>query len=234
MRLAADRSGSSEIEKPFEELGSRLAGLNVQRAEIDSRDASEGIAGLVRQRGIDLVMMPTRGLGGIRRFLLGSTTAKVLDEVECPVWTGVHPEQELAASPAEIRHVVCAIDLGPQSTRVLQWASALAADFSAQLTVLHASPQLEPVIGLVHDPEWRAHVAEALEAEIAGIQTAAGVSSTVRLESGEPAKAVCRAAAGLSADVLVIGRSAPGGVLGRLRTHSYAIIRQSPCPVVSV
>jgi nucleotide-binding universal stress UspA family protein len=36
------------------------------------------------------------------------------------------------------------------------------------------------------------------------------------------------------ADVLVIGRSRDTGVLGRLRTHAYALIRESPCPVISV
>jgi len=38
-------------------------------------------------------MMPTHGLGGFRRFLLGSVTAKVLHDADCPVWTGVHLER---------------------------------------------------------------------------------------------------------------------------------------------
>ena len=36
------------------------------------------------------------------------------------------------------------------------------------------------------------------------------------------------------ADVLVIGRSPSAGLAGRLRTNVYALIRESPCPVVSV
>jgi len=38
----------------------------------------------------------------------------------------------------------------------------------------------------------------------------------------------------LKADLLVIGRKAEAGVLGRLEMTAYSIIRQSPCPVVSV
>ena len=34
------------------------------------------------------------------------------------------------------------------------------------------------------------------------------------------------------ADLLVIGRAAKG--LGRLRSNAYALIRESPCPVISV
>jgi hypothetical protein len=32
-----------------------------------------------------------------------------------------------------------------------------------------------------------------------------------------------------ASDLLVIGRSAEHGVIGRLRTNAYSIIRQSPC-----
>jgi len=32
----------------------------------------------------------------------------------------------------------------------------------------------------------------------------------------------------------VIARGSAAGGFGRLRTHAYSIIRQSPCPVVSV
>jgi len=35
-------------------------------------------------------------------------------------------------------------------------------------------------------------------------------------------------------DLIVIGRGALQGTLGRLRTHSYGIIRNAPCPVLSV
>jgi hypothetical protein len=38
----------------------------------------------------------------------------------------------------------------------------------------------------------------------------------------------------LEADLVVIGREAFHGVLGRLRTIAYSIIRQSSCPVMSV
>ncbi len=37
--------------------------------------------------------MPTHGYGPFRRFILGSVTAKVLHDADCPVWTGVHLEE---------------------------------------------------------------------------------------------------------------------------------------------
>jgi nucleotide-binding universal stress UspA family protein len=36
------------------------------------------------------------------------------------------------------------------------------------------------------------------------------------------------------ANLLVIGRGSASGIFGRLRANAYSIIRESPCPVVSV
>jgi hypothetical protein len=36
------------------------------------------------------------------------------------------------------------------------------------------------------------------------------------------------------AQLVVIGRGHTQGGLGRIRTHSYSIIRSSPCPVLSI
>jgi nucleotide-binding universal stress UspA family protein len=99
--------------------------------------------------------------------------------------------------------------------------------------VIHASTQLEPVIGVVHDPEWRLHVWEAIQTQVSELLQNAGIKVESKLAPGEPAKAVTAAADEIGADVLVIGRT-PDGLMGRLRTNAYAIIRQSSCPVVSV
>ncbi len=54
------------------------------------------------------------------------------------------------------------------------------------------------------------------------------------VERGDPPQVVCRIAESAKADLLVISRGSAAGLIGRLRTNAYAIIRQSPCPVVSV
>jgi nucleotide-binding universal stress UspA family protein len=54
------------------------------------------------------------------------------------------------------------------------------------------------------------------------------------VECADPASFVRDVADKSYVDVLVIGRSPDLGLLGRLRTHAYAIIREAPCPVISV
>jgi nucleotide-binding universal stress UspA family protein len=181
-----------------------------------------------------LIVMPTHGYGVLRRFLLGSVTAKVLHDSEFPVWTGVHGEDEhTGAQFTGLNHIACAVDLGPPSEHVLRWAAQFATSFGAKLTVLHASPQLVPVVGVVHEPEWRRHVQEALEQQMAELLERAGVVADFRLLAGDAPKAVTEAVNELGADALVIGRS-PHGLMGRLRTVAYALIRQSGRPVISV
>ena len=41
-------------------------------------------------------------------------------------------------------------------------------------------------------------------------------------------------AAAWDADLILIGRGVIRGVLGGLRSEAYAIIREAPCPVISV
>jgi nucleotide-binding universal stress UspA family protein len=215
-------------------LDAILDGLQVRRIVL-SGDPAGTIAEYVGGASVDLVIMPTRGLGSVRRFLLGSTTAKVLHDVDCPVWTGVTgsaPGQ--VEDEPQLRQVACAIDFGPASAGIIRWAGALAQALRVSLTILHASPQLEPVIGVIHEPEWCAHLASVLRGEVEKLITDAGVEADIRLAGGEPAKTVTAMAAELNSDVLVIGRPMENRFLGRLRTHSFAIIRQSSCPVISI
>ena len=57
------------------------------RAIMEDGDPATIIDGVAQRDGIDLIMMPTRGLGTFRRLLLGSATAKVLHDVSCAVFT---------------------------------------------------------------------------------------------------------------------------------------------------
>lgn len=232
-RAAGTDSADDNAKDISERLHQLLRGLHVQDVVIEG-DPGEAINEHARRQNVDLIIMPTRGLGAVRRFLLGSVTAKVLYDAACPVLTFVANETVPAQPEPEFRRIACAIDLRPDALRVMRWAGAIAATCKASLTIVHATPQLEPVIGIVHDDEWCNHLAKVLGAEIEKLKSEASVDAPVRLIGGEPARTVAETTSELGADLLVIGRPSPHGLLGRLRTHSYAIISQAPCPVLSV
>jgi nucleotide-binding universal stress UspA family protein len=220
------------FEKELERLrDAELAGTRARTLLLEG-DPSARIVEFAHREEVGLIVMPTHGYGPFRRFILGSNTAKVLHDADCPVWTGVHIA-EAPPQALDVKHVLCAVDLGPQSAPALAWADWLRSQFGAKLTVVHASAAVPPS----QDEEaLRAELRWAAEKELNRVLQAAGITSSVDrlVDSGEPAHTICRTATRLKVDVLVIGRGSAAGVFGRLRTNAYAIIRQSPCPVVSV
>jgi len=209
----------------------QLEGIKVRRVLYEG-NPEEQISGFAESEKIDLIAMPTHGYGGFRQFLVGSVTAKVLHDVDCPVLTGVHMEEQPAAEHARVSKVLCAIDLGPQSLDILKWASQLAADFDAQFGVVHAVPPLTPG----DDLDWkRPEVFNVARQEVETLLSAAGsVEATIHIDEGDAAKTVCHFAKEAGAGLLVIGRGPQDGTGGRLTDLAYAIVRQSPCPVVSI
>jgi nucleotide-binding universal stress UspA family protein len=201
-------------------LAADLAGLRVRRVVLEG-DPAAGIVEFAHNQQTDLIVMPTHGYGPFRRFILGSNTAKVLHDCDCPVWTGVHLADAPPALAIPIVNILCAVDMGPQSSKTLFWAARLAQEFGARLTLLHATA-CGPDVHMAAGEELRR------------VQKFVGAEADLVVETGEPAHVICAAASRLRADVLVIGRGSAAGVFGRLRTNAYAIIRQSPCPVVSV
>ncbi len=208
-----------------------LAGLKVRRLVLHG-DPALKIVELAHEELVDLIAMPTHGYGPFRRFILGSNTAKVLHDADCPVWTGVHiAEARPVAAP--FGKILCAVDLGPQSARALAWASWLQREFHGHLTLIHAiAGHSEPFDE--SDVSWRVGIREIAEEELLRLQREVGAEADLLLEAGEPAGIICSAAARVGAGTVIIGRGSAAGDFGRLRTNSYAIIRQSPCPVVSV
>jgi len=190
---------------------------------VEHGEAAQKIIECASVHHADLIMIPTQGMGIYRRLILGSTSAKVLHDADCPVWTGVHLENAPSLEAVAYQRIVCAVVLKPPSARVLDWASHLAEEYQAGLTLVHVTPGSETQ-----------DACSVARHALGHLQEAVGSRATVRVETGEASKTVAHLARELKADLLVIGRKAEAGVLGRLDMTAYSIIRQSPCPVVSV
>ena len=207
-----------------------LHGISLDRVVVTG-DPAHCIVEQAHRENVDLIVMPTRGYGRFRRFLLGSVAAKVLDDANCPVWTGSHLEG--SNSTGRITSVLCAIDNGPATERVLHWAWGFAREFQAALTVLHVVSKLETPDDFLAAEAVTQRDKEA-QSTVRCFLTKAGICADILIEKGEPSTVVARTAEHVHANVTVIGRSSKTGGLGRLRPHVYSIIRESPCPVVSI
>jgi nucleotide-binding universal stress UspA family protein len=199
-----------------------------------SGDAAKQIVQLARKDKFDLMIMPTHA-GFFRRNLLGSTTAKVLNDADCPVLTTQHAET-LSPRQLEHREWACAIGSDTDSERVLRYASQAAEAVHANLTLVHVIPASGPDLPVELDLEERLQAAkrEASSRRIEELQSAAGSHALVSIAIGPIKDMLTEEARRLRADVLVIGRSPRSGAMGRLRDLSYALARDAPCPVLSV
>jgi nucleotide-binding universal stress UspA family protein len=130
--------------------------------------------------------------------------------------------------------VLAAVDLGPQSERALTWAAQFACNAKAKLVIAHATPNLEGRTGEYFDPDWRLYLTRQAEQSLAELQEKVGTKAEAIVEAGDPPHVVEAAARKVGANLVVIGRGSASGVFGRLRANAYSIIRQAPCPVVSV
>lgn len=213
-------------------LPAAFARFNVKRI-VRAGDPAAEIVRCAEDERSDLIMMPTHGYGPFRRFLLGSTTAKVLHDTPCPVWTGAHLEQGPPVEWLKPEIVICAVDANPDNESVLRWAAKAAAKFNADLLLVHVEGRLEsPGEGYYSREFHRVALAE-VNGKLERLQLAAGTRAQVLIDEGNITEAIAMAVEREKANLLVIGRGTPSPS-GRLGANTYDIIRESRCPVVSI
>lgn len=182
-----------------------------------SGEAAAQIAEVASTGGFDLIIMPTHA-GRFRRMLLGSTTAKVLDDADCLVMTSIHAET-ISPRPLEHRVWVCAVGLSADSERVLRIADSAAKAAHAKLVVIHA-------IGKDGRDEPRRRLRQLVEN--------VGCAAKIQIVADPVKESLLDAALEHDADALIVGRRLPGAGFGRLRDLTYSLVRDAPCPVLSV
>jgi len=201
---------------------------------VETGDPGTVIAEYAEDEKMDLIAMPTHGYGAFRRALLGSVTAKVLHDSKVPVWTSAHaPEPSHRAHP-QPRHILCALRLKPESRHTLEMAIGVASDSDATVELVHVAPEGE-LSALNTEERLQEMLVDAARTELVKIQEAAGSDVEMILAGGNIATLVRNVALRKRADLVIVGRGClHSSGIGRLRSSAYAIIRESPCPVLSV
>jgi nucleotide-binding universal stress UspA family protein len=192
-------------------------------------DPSALIMEKAKKGRFDLIMMPTHA-GQFRQMLLGSTTAKVLSDADCPVLTMQHAAT-IAPRSLEHRTWICAVDLSSDSEGLLLYAREAASSAGAKLSVVHAIQTGEAGSNIEKPSKEKLR---ALQQRIVDLLRTVGSDASLSIAFGAVKQVLLDAVRKSSADVLVLGRSTHSGALGRMGDLTYSLIRDSPCPVVSV
>lgn len=209
-----------------------LPGIDISTV-VEIGDPASLIIDSSHDDGIDLICLPTHGYGTFRRALLGSVAAKVLHDASIPVWTSAHaPEASHRAHP-QPRHVLAAIEPDKNALETLDAAMSVAKESGATLDIVTAVPE-GMFSSATSDEELEKLLIDGTGKVLAKLQAEAGSQAGTVIEIGNPPAVVRRAALNKRADLVVAGRGGAHGLLGRLHDESYAIIREAPCPVLSV
>ncbi|MEZ5363599.1 MAG: universal stress protein [Bryobacterales bacterium] len=217
----------------LEQVKQDAPGCDVEALVVTGEPAHR-IEVIAKERAVDLVVMSTHGYGRFRRMLLGSVAAKVLHDVGCPVMTGVHLNEALAG-PRSFKTVACAVGLRDlaHSKKALGWAAEFAESWGAQLHAIHVPPSIDWSAGEWFPDETQQLVKEAAEERMAALVAELGCNAQVHTGGIEALRYVPKIVEEIGADVLITGRSSEHGLLGG-GGDAYGLIRESPCPVISV
>ena len=182
-----------------------------------------------------MIVMPTGGFGPFRKMLLGSVTAKVLHDAECPVLTGPHLEQAIRPNQwLKLRRMLCAVALDWETDKVLKQSADFADQLGMALVVMHAiAPLEEGLLPLVNGGSIPASI-ESVQRVMEDALDRTGVKAQIEVQIGETSRRVACTAKEENVDLIVIGRGGRPGFPGRLGSHAYAIVRRAPCPVLRI
>jgi len=200
--------------------------------------AQEGEPGTVIHRfiqhqGADLVMIPTRGLGPIRRLLLGSVTAKVLHDASVPVWTSVGHPLAGHQPQASYKSIVCALDNCDEASAILTAAAFLACSYNARLSLVRVVETLSTACEVDLGP-YRKKVLDSAEIWLRELKASQGIDAPHSVIEATTADGVREEVVRRKADLLVVGRGHSQGALASLWSSLYQIVCESPCPVLSI
>jgi nucleotide-binding universal stress UspA family protein len=228
-------TAAEQAKQESAQLHQELAGVP-HNVVISEGDIWPAINETVQQQKIDLIVMGTRGRTGIGRVLLGSVAEEIFRRTSCPVLTvGPHVSKS-AEERLEMKEILYATDFSPASLAALPYATSLAQENQARLTLLHVIG--EPKVGeLVHPEQYVDSTLRQLR-KLVPAEAELWCEPKFMVEQGSPAEKIMEVAATRGADLIVLGVRFPEGSMGAathlLRPIAHRVVTQAQCPVLTV
>lgn len=191
----------------------------------------------------DLLVLGTHGRSGFARLILGSVAERLLRQAPCPLLIVPRASPDATDTvPRLFHHIVAAVDFSPASAHAASFATSLAEEGDAHLTLVHALdlPQAveawiaESEAGIARLQQWRQAAAGRLDDLVpADARTYCHVEE--RVEAGPASRVILDVAAERQAGLIVMGAHG-GSPLEQMFVGSTAqrVVRQAVCPVLIV
>ena len=219
---------------------------------LSANPPSEEILRLSGKIGADLIVIGTRGLSGLQRWLLGSVAERTVRMAPCPVLTvsandagdGATPDANTGGKEIgvkEIQKILLAVDFSDCSQRAFDEAIGLAKDFGAELHLLHCYQLHRRMVA-----PYGIEIPESLEHDVrmAALRrlsdwrekaSAHAIPVREHICARSPSDGIPAVAARIGAELIVMGtRGLTGFKHVLLGSVAEQTIRVAPCPVLTV
>jgi nucleotide-binding universal stress UspA family protein len=132
-----------EADEQLKRLGktARMNDLN-HHLLIEQGPVWDVLSSVILRENVDLLVLGTRGRGGLKKLALGSVAEEVLRLAACPVLTVGPHVPPVGPGAVEFGRILFATDFGPASAKAFPYALSLAEDCKAKLVLLHMVPPM--------------------------------------------------------------------------------------------
>jgi nucleotide-binding universal stress UspA family protein len=232
-------------------LGERIAliaaaggGVSGEHARV-GRPAQEIVA-LAQEIEAGLIVMGSRGRGGVRRALMGSVSDSVVRHAHCPVLVVRGGESGRAVLLSE--KILLATDGSEDAILAARTAAGLAQQMGSELHAVYVPPRIAPhrpgyyvgpevveQAGRKEREELERETQRLLDLQAEEVRGAGGKVARAHLRVGTPDEEIVKLAEELGVGLIVMGSRGQGGVRrALLGSVSDSVVRHAHCPVLVV
>ncbi|HET9099360.1 MAG TPA: universal stress protein [Acidobacteriaceae bacterium] len=201
-----------------------------RRTLVEFADPTDLLDEVARAQCADLIVVGSHGAEGLKKLAFGSVAESVLRRAPCPVLViGPHCRENLDT----IRSIVFATDLETSAFRPAQYASSIAEEMNARLTLLHVRKPGPKALESSPNGDDRVLLQELRQLLPADAEQ--WCEPKVRVEVGNACEEVLRVAQTEAANLIVVGvRESSTLADHSLWSTLSQIIRGAECPVLAV
>jgi nucleotide-binding universal stress UspA family protein len=236
----------SSAQEKIQQLANRLRGYP-HKTYVRHGEVLDVIAEIIREQGIDLLVLGTHGRTGLGKLIMGSVAEQLFRKTGCPVLT-VGPRvaaatkvpesrrnQEPRPTQIRFRQILYATDLKPESAQSASYAVSLAREFQARLTMVHVIDSFGEEL---HEHPGPIDIALRKLEELVPDREGLRYQPTFVAEFGKPAERILQTADEYEADLIVLGARPASDHWGAAthlgRSTAHAVVVGANCPVLTL
>ncbi len=217
----------------LDELVARLeaSGGEVAGAHFGVGSPAAEIVAQAEELGAGLVVLGSRGLGAMRRALMGSVSDSVVRHAPCPALV---VREEPLAFPTKI---LLATDDSEEAKLAASAAAELAEGTDSELHVVTVGPYVPTFLAVTEEEPGRTarEARKTLDDEVVLIEAAGGRVGQAHLRFGGVAEEIVALAEDVGAGLIAMGSRGRGGIRRALMgSVSERVVRHAHCAVMII